>query len=95
MNTTTRNSNSELNRQRQRLETLVQPAQRPLGMGQALSALGDRLLSFFTDTQELRIWQSTRNGHQVWFAHDPVTNRTRSFHSEQDVRRWLDNRYYE
>lgn len=95
MNTTTRNPNSELNRQRQRLETLVQPVQRPSGLGRALSNVGDRLLNFFTGTEELRIWQSTRNGHQVWFAHDPVTNRTRSFYSEQDVRHWLDNRYYE
>lgn len=93
MNSTTRTTNSELNRQRQRLETLVQPTQRPLD--QALRTLGDRLLNFFTGTEELRIWQSTRNGHQVWFAHDPITNRTRSFYSEQDVRHWLDNRYAE
>ncbi|MEA5450497.1 hypothetical protein VB780_18090 [Leptolyngbya sp. CCNP1308] len=95
MNSTTRTTNSELNRQRQRLETLVQPTPRALGLSQVFRSLGDRLLNFFTGTEELRIWQSTRNGHQVWFAHDPITNRTRSFYSEQDVRQWLDNRYYE
>lgn len=95
MNSTTRTSNSDLSRQRQRLEALVQPTQSPSGLGRVLNTLGDRLLNFFTGTEELRIWQSTRNGHQVWFAHDPITNRTRSFYSEQDVRHWLDNRYAE
>lgn len=95
MNSTTRTSNSDLSRQRQRLEALVQLTQSPSGLGRVLNTLGDRLLNFFTGTEELRIWQSTRNGHQVWFAHDPITNRTRSFYSEQDVRHWLDNRYSE
>ncbi len=95
MNSTTRTSKSDLRRQRQRLEALVQPAQQPSGLSRALQTLGDRLLSFFTGTTELRIWQRTRHGQPVWFAHDPVTDRTRSFYSEQDLRHWLDTRYYE
>lgn len=52
-------------------------------------------MRFLTGGSDLRIWQRTRNGQPTWFAHDPVTNRTRSFVSEQDVRQWLDRRYYE
>ncbi|WP_035986151.1 hypothetical protein [Leptolyngbya sp. KIOST-1] len=100
---TTRNPNRDLQQQRQRLEALVQPTlgsrpiHRPIahGLGQALKQLGDRAMRFFTGQNELRIWQRTRNGQPLWFAHDPVTNRTRSFYSEQDVRTWLDQRYYE
>jgi hypothetical protein len=100
---TTRNLNQDLQQQRQRLETLVQPTlgarsiHRPIyhGLRQALQQLGDRTMKFFTGQNELRIWQRTRNGQPLWFAHDPVTNRTRSFYSEQDVRTWLDQRYYD
>ncbi|MFQ4135268.1 hypothetical protein PGN35_003015 [Nodosilinea sp. PGN35] len=95
MNSTTHNSNTDLRRQRQRLEALVQPAPQPSRLGRAMHTLGDRLLSFFTGTPELRIWQRTRHGQPVWFAHDPITDRTRSFYSEQDLRQWLDHRYYE
>lgn len=104
---TTRKPNRDLQQQRQRLEALVQPTlgtrsvdnsptHGPIhGLGQALKQLGDRTMRFFTGQNELRIWQRTRNGQPLWFAHDPVTNRTRSFYSEQDVRTWLDQRYYE
>lgn len=95
---TTRN----LQQQRQRLENLVKPtlgsrihSPNHNGLRQALKQLGDRTMRFFTGQNELRIWQRSRNGQPLWFAHDPVTNRTRSFHSEQDVRTWLDQRYYE
>ncbi|MGB3138036.1 MAG: hypothetical protein WBG38_01190 [Nodosilinea sp.] len=94
---TTRTPN--LQQQRQRLETLVQPTpgDRSIrySLRQILTTLGDRTMKFLTGQNELRIWQRTRSGQPLWFAHDPVTNRTRSFCSEQDVRNWLDSRYYE
>ncbi|WP_017299680.1 hypothetical protein [Nodosilinea nodulosa] len=105
---TTRNPNRDLQQQRQRLEALVQPTlgaridsspshNGPIysGLGRAIKQLGDKTMRFFTGQNELRIWQRSRNGQPLWFAHDPVTNRTRSFYSEQDVRTWLDQRYYE
>lgn len=52
-------------------------------------------MRFFTANQELRIWQRTRNGRQVWFAYDPITEQRRQFFAEEDVRHWLDARYYE
>lgn len=104
---TTRKPNRDLQQQRQRLEALVQPTlgtssidnsptHGPIhGLGQTLKQLGNRTMRFFTGQNELRIWQRSRNGQPIWFAHDPETNRTRSFHSEQDVRTWIDKRYYE
>jgi hypothetical protein len=92
--TITRDRNYDLNRQRQRFETLVQqPAGSPLA--QTLKQIGDRTMRFFTGQTEPRIWQRTRHGQPTWFAHDPITNRTRQFTSEQDVRLWLEKRYYE
>ncbi|MGF1518077.1 MAG: hypothetical protein ACFCVB_09775 [Nodosilinea sp.] len=98
--TTTRDQN--LLRQRQRLEALVNsPAQGGSGLAPilkpsgVLKQLGDRAMRFFTGQTEPRIWQRTRQGQLTWFAHDPITNRTRQFSSEQDVRLWLEKRYYE
>lgn len=98
--TTTRDHN--LHRQRQRLEALVHPpAQGSSNLAQtlkqlgALKQLGDRAMRFFTGQTEPRIWQRHRQGQSLWYAHDPVTNRTRQFSSEQEVRLWLEKRYYE
>ncbi|TVQ09423.1 MAG: hypothetical protein EA368_09490 [Leptolyngbya sp. DLM2.Bin27] len=92
--TTARDHN--LNLQRQRLEALVNsPAQGSSELAQTLKQLGDRAMRFFTGQTEPRIWQRTRQGQLTWYAHDPVTNRTRQFSSEQEVRLWLEKRYYE
>ncbi|MBE9138283.1 hypothetical protein IQ254_13990 [Nodosilinea sp. LEGE 07088] len=96
MTSTPHTSSYDLNRQRQHLETLVQqPTQPSITLGNTLKQFGAKTMKFFTGHTEPRIWQRTRSGHSVWFAHDPITNRTRSFVSEQDVRIWLDNRYYD
>lgn len=94
--TITRDRNYDLNRQRQRLEALVQqPTQGSRSLAQTLKQIGDRTMRFFTGQTEPRIWQRTRQGQPTWFAHDPITNRTRQFTTEQDVRLWLEKRYYE
>ncbi|MGF1567158.1 MAG: hypothetical protein ACFCVD_03635 [Nodosilinea sp.] len=99
MNSTTNYPNHDLDRQRQRLEALVYPNTQPekasSALVQALKTLGGGIVKFLTAQNELRIWQRTRNGRQTWFAYDPITNQTRRFYSEHEVRLWLDNRYYE
>jgi hypothetical protein len=97
MNNTTHYPNHDLEQDRQRLETLVKPTHGFAGLGlrQLLTTVGEKTMKFLTSGNDLRIWQRTSNGRPIWFAHDPITNRTRSFTSEQDVRQWLDNRYYE
>ena len=96
MNSST-NCPNPLNQQRQRLEHLVrypQPAAASPFVQQLIS-LGGSLMKFFTAGHELRIWQRTRNGRQVWFAYDPITEQKHQFLAEEDVRHWLDTRYYE
>jgi hypothetical protein len=97
MNSTTQYSSYELERQRQQLEALVQPKPQAASLQshltQALHTLGTRLVAFLTVDQGLRIWQRTRYGQTLWFVHDPVTNQTRSFQTEEDVYVWLDQRY--
>jgi hypothetical protein len=96
MTSTPHTSNYDLNRQRQHLETPVQQPTRPsITLGNTLQQFGAKTMRFFTGQTEPRIWQRTRSGNAIWFAHDPITNSTRSFISEQDVRTWLDNRYYD
>jgi len=97
MNSST-NCPNTLDQQRQRLERLVDyphAAAVPGPFVQHLIALGGAIMRFFTANQELRIWQRTRNGRQVWFAYDPITEQRRQFFAEEDVRHWLDARYYE
>ena len=98
MNSSTHYSNT-LEQQRQRFEQLVQQPQQPTAAANPfvhnLIRLGDRLMRFFTADHQVRIWQRTRNGRPVWFAYDPMTNQKRQFFNEQDVRNWLDTRYYE
>jgi hypothetical protein len=98
MNSTT-NYSEHLNQQRQRLEALVNSSEplenRQSTLVQTLQTLGGHLMRFLTAERELRIWQTSRNGRQVWHAYDPITNRKRQFVTEDDLRAWLDNRYYE
>lgn len=88
-----------LDQQRQRLEVLIQrPGAAPQGSSpvlQRLMTLGGRVISFLTTNQDLRIWQQTRQGRQIWFAYDPITDQKRQFFSEHELRIWLDSRYYD
>jgi hypothetical protein len=97
MNSSTNCPNS-LDQQRQRFEQLInfpQPIAEPKTFTHRLVTLGGSIVRFLTADRQLRIWQRTRRGRQVWFAYDPITDQTRQFFSEADVRLWLDTRYYE
>jgi hypothetical protein len=88
-----------LDQQRQRFERLLDQAElrahRPSTGRQKLLTLGGNIVRFLTSERSLRVWQRTRQGRQAWFAYDPITDQTRQFHTEQDLRIWLDQRYYE
>jgi hypothetical protein len=97
MNSST-NCPQTLDQQRQRFERLVNYSQPPAGPNPVLNrlmSLGGSIVRFLTANQELRVWQRTRNGRQVWFAYDPITDQRRQFFAEADLRLWLDTRYYE
>jgi hypothetical protein len=99
MNSTTNFSNN-FDLQRQRFEQLIQQeatstTRQKSAFSQALINFGSRVVNFLTGEPEIRIWQKTRNGHSVWFAYDPITDKKQRFDSEEAVRQWLECRYYE
>ncbi len=45
---------------------------------------------------ELQVWQKTdRYGNTYWQAYDPVTGRSTSLGSEDEMRIWIEQRYYQ
>lgn len=90
----TQYSNYDLERQRQRLEALVQ-AQPTSPLVKAMQHLGHALVRFLTNGQSPVIRQRWQHGCLVWQVYDPVSHRTQRFHSEDELRVWLEGRYYE
>ncbi|MEY3296882.1 MAG: hypothetical protein RLZZ597_142 [Cyanobacteriota bacterium] len=87
-------SNYDLERQRQRLEALVQP-QPSSPLMQALQQFGQGLVRFLTGGQSPCIQQRWHNGRLVWWVYDPISQRRQRFESEDELRIWLEGRYYE
>ena len=90
----TQYSKYDLHRQRQRLEALVQP-QSSFALRPALHHLGHALLAWLAPGNGPRLRQHWQNGTAHWTAYDPVTNQTQRFSSQDDLRSWLERRYYE
>ncbi|GAB4234849.1 MAG: hypothetical protein Kow00121_62530 [Elainellaceae cyanobacterium] len=58
-------------------------------------ALWTRFINQVTQTPEPHVWQhSDRHGHITWHAYDPMTDRSYSSGSEDEMRQWLEERYY-
>lgn len=87
-------SNYDLERQRQQLEALVRP-QPTAPLRQTLLRLGQACFGWLLPTHGPRIQQRQQNGCVYWTAHDPVTSQTQRFYSEDDLRIWLEGRYYQ
>jgi hypothetical protein len=46
-------------------------------------------------TSELQVWQKRdRHGYTCWYAYDPMTATHTCFGSEDDMRVWIEQRYY-
>lgn len=88
-----------LDAQRRSLEVLVnQPKAVSLvkvRLQQALTVLGRGFVNHFAATAEPRIYSRQRGGKTVWHAYDPITQRRQQFSSEEALRCWLDQRYYQ
>jgi hypothetical protein len=99
MNTTTHDSDYNLERQRQRLEALVQgpveAAKQPALLAHTFRAVGRYLLRVLTAGNELSIRQRVHRGQPVWLVYDPITTQRHRFYSEADLATWLEGRYYE
>ncbi|MEO0852308.1 MAG: hypothetical protein AAFY15_02220 [Cyanobacteria bacterium J06648_11] len=62
----------------------------------ALQRVGKMCAAFFLGDREPRIWKIMRaDGTTHWKVYDPNSHRSSTFSSENDVRVWLDRRYYE
>ncbi|HEY9649105.1 MAG TPA: hypothetical protein V6C95_00470 [Coleofasciculaceae cyanobacterium] len=55
----------------------------------------EHLIDFLKLSNEPRIWKTTdRQGNTVWRVYDPVSDRAVSLESEDEIRSWLEKRYY-
>ena len=63
---------------------------------QSLSALGRSLQNLFLSGHEPVIEEKRdRAGTLYWRVYDPITQNRRFFYSEDEIRVWLDQRYYQ
>lgn len=96
MNSYTNSPNTELNRRQ--LEQLWTTAERPTlsdRATQALKQVGGWLLTALTEGNSLRIWTEETGQGTRWYVHDPLSQRQQNFDSEESLRVWLEQRYYE
>ncbi|MEN9226505.1 MAG: hypothetical protein Q6L60_12395 [Thermostichus sp. HHBFW_bins_43] len=53
------------------------------------------LTNFWVGSDEVQVWQSRdRAGHVLWHAYDPKTNTSATICSEDELRCWIEERYY-
>jgi len=61
-----------------------------------LSQLGKQLIQSIAGNHEVQVWQmSDRAGTSYWRVYDPSTRTSTSFSSANEVRIWLEQRYYQ
>ncbi|MDB9528202.1 hypothetical protein PN498_19575 [Oscillatoria sp. CS-180] len=72
------------------------PLRKRVDVRHLLGQLGQALLNFFVGSQEPRIIaKRDRNGYFLNYeVYDPVSRSRYVFDSEQELRVWLDQRYY-
>ena len=65
------------------------------GLFSRIHRILEKIVGFLSGEHELRIWTHHRYGVQIWFARDTVSGQIKQFPSEQALRCWLDQRYYD
>ena len=66
------------------------------GAKQRLSLVGDALLTYLCGATDLSVTvKRDRRGNTLFIAYDPVSQQRRTFVSEQELRVWADQRYYQ
>jgi hypothetical protein len=54
-----------------------------------------KLVELMTAVNDPKIYSlKSKSGKAYWVIHDPYSGRRVTFHSETEVREWLDRRYY-
>lgn len=60
-----------------------------------LTILWESILSATSKLSEPKVWQKKdRKGNIYWRVYNPTTGYCGSFNSEEEVRMWLEERYY-
>ncbi|HLO47461.1 MAG TPA: hypothetical protein VK211_03445 [Kamptonema sp.] len=61
-----------------------------------LKGIFQPLLAAIICRDQIRIWQtSDRYGKTLWHAYDPATGRSTSVATEDEMRVWIEQRYYQ
>jgi hypothetical protein len=63
-------------------------------VGKALGQLWHRCTEAIAVDTEPHVWKTRDHGHIFWHAYDPNTGSLSDFTSENEVRVWLEERYY-
>lgn len=64
-------------------------------IGSALKRVLQAFIQLFSDNNEPRIWLTTdRYGNTFWHAYDPVSDKSVTCCSEDEMRAWIERRYY-
>jgi len=89
-----------LERRRHHLESLVNQtdyitAYHPSQLGRLLNLLEERFMNWLTTGSMPRVSKALQGDAEVWKVYDPIANRTRYFAEENDLRIWMEARYYQ
>lgn len=72
------------------------PLPKHYNLMESLKRLGQRIAEYFTSQSEIKIWQlQARSGKTYWRVYDPNTNRSATFSSEEEVRIWIEELFYQ
>ncbi|HIK57411.1 MAG TPA: hypothetical protein IGS37_19880 [Synechococcales cyanobacterium M55_K2018_004] len=64
------------------------------GITSTFNKLWDQFLNLAATNAEPHVWTTRDHGMSVWHAYDPLTGESLEVGSEEDVRVWLEERYY-
>jgi|GEM_PF-841173 hypothetical protein len=65
-------------------------------LGYWLGQLWRPIAKLLESTTEPHVWKTyDQKGNPIWHAHDPVTGQESEWISEDDLRVWLEERYYQ
>ncbi|WP_088891064.1 hypothetical protein [Leptolyngbya ohadii] len=65
-------------------------------LSQLLETVWQPIAKLFEASSEPHIWKTyDDNGNPIWHAYDPITGKDSEWICEEDVRVWLEQRYYQ
>lgn len=64
-------------------------------LGSGLKHIWQAVATFWVGSDEVQVWQSrNRAGHVLWHAYDPKTGTSAAISTEDELRTWIEERYY-